>query len=90
MYYVLAIIFDFMAFTAQTMRTLIGHRDGTANNLAGLGDLMKDSLDQIYTDKFDRSEPHRHLFEVFQAIITEICPIPYPFEDELPTPDTRA
>ena len=90
MYYVLALIFDFMAFTAQTMRTLIGHREGTANNLAGLRDLMKDSLHQIYTDKFDRSEPHLHLFEVFQAIITEICPIPYQFADELPTPDTRA
>ena len=72
------------------MRPLTGHRDGTANNLAGLRDLMKDSLHQIYTDKFDRSEPHRHLFEVFQAIITEICPTLYPFEDELPTPDTRA
>ena len=33
---VLAIIFDFMAFTAQIIRTLIGYRDGTANNLAGL------------------------------------------------------
>ena len=72
------------------MRPLTGHRDGTANNLAGLRDLMKDSIHQIYTDKIDRSEPHRHLFEVFQAIITEICPIPYPFNNELPTPDTRA
>ena len=71
------------------MRTLIGHRDSTANNLAGLRDLMKDSLHQIYTDKFDRPEPHRHLFEVFQAIIAEICPIPYPFEDELPTPHSH-
>ena len=90
MYYVLAIIFDFMAFTSQTMRTLIGYRDGTANNLAGLRALMKDFLHQIYTDKFDRLEPHRHLFEVFQAIITEICPMPYPFDDEFPTSDTRA
>ena len=72
------------------MRTLIGHRDGTANNLAGLRDLIKDSLYQIYTEKFDRSAPHRHLFEVFQAIITEIGPIRYPFDDKLPTPDTRA
>ena len=52
MYYVLTLIFDFMAFTAQTMRTLIGHRDGTANNLAGQRDLMRDSLHQIYADKF--------------------------------------
>ena len=90
MYYVLAIIFDFIAFTAQTMRNLIGYRDGTENNLAGLRALMKEFLHQIYADKFDRSEPHRHLFKVFQAIITEICPIPYPFDDELPIPDTRA
>ena len=54
-----------MAFTAQAMRALVGYRDGIANNLAGLHALMKDSLHQIYTDKFDRSEPHRHLFEVF-------------------------
>ena len=89
-YYILTIIFDFMAFTAQTMRAVIEDRVATYRHLKGIRMLMTDTLHYLHYNVYD-DPPFTHLFNCFYAIIQEINPIP-PYDDYgTPTasPDTR-
>ena len=80
--YTLVLIYDFMAFTAQTMRKVIGpERDGTEYHLKGIRDLMNDTL-HVLTPSTRQSDPDYQLCQVFNAIIAESAPIP--FENDAP------
>jgi hypothetical protein len=77
-YYILALIFDFMAFTAQTFRALLGTRVGTESNLSSMRELMNQSLDAMLEHQLYDDHLHETLYNVFRGIITEIGPIPVP------------
>lgn len=92
-YYILTLIFDFAAFTAQTMRAVIEDRTATLRHLSGIRALMKDTLHYLhYNVYYDEDEYHfDSLFNCFYAIIQEINPIPA-FNDygtPATSPDTR-
>ena len=73
--YILAIVYDFMAFCAQTFRLVLQDRQGTPRHLNGIRNLLTDTLHTIEAAP-DYSCELRHLFDVFRAIALEIGPIP--------------
>ena len=77
-YYTLALILQFMAFTAQTMRAVIEDRVASYRHLAGIRALMRDTLHYLHPTVYEQEdEPHfTDLFNCFYAIIQEINPIP--------------
>ena len=80
--YNLVLIYDFMAFTAQTMRKVIGpDRNGTEYHLKGIRELMNDTMHML-TPFTLQSDPVYQLCQVFSAVIAESAPIP--FEDDEP------
>ena len=80
--YILVIIYDFMAFTAQTMRKVIGpDGHGTEHHLKGIRELMNDTM-HLLIPYARETTPVYQLCQVFSAIVAESAPIP--FEDEEP------
>ena len=73
--YVLAIVYDFMAFCEQTFRDVLDERQGTARHLKGIRALIADTLHTIEASGDYTCNLH-HLFNVFRAIVLEIGPIP--------------
>lgn len=88
--YILAILLDFMAFTAQTMRAVIEDRVASHRHLRGIRELMSDTVHQLYVNDYDAT-PYKELFDCFNAIILEINPIPYisPYGTPPDSPDER-
>ena len=71
----LAILFDFAAFCAQTFRRLIGNRLSSAAGLQGPRDIFIESI-QTRDAELNDSE-YRVILNAMRAIVKEVEPIPY-------------
>ena len=71
----LAILFDFAAFCAQTFRRIIGNRLSSAAGLQGPRDIFIESI-QTRDAELNDSE-YRVILNAMRAIVKEVEPIPY-------------
>jgi hypothetical protein len=70
----LALIFDFMAFTAQTFRRVLGRKPSSPANLKAIKDVMIENLSTTKAH-FDNDTPTVTI-EIFKAIVLDSEPIP--------------
>jgi hypothetical protein len=70
----LALLFDFMAFTAQTFRRVLGSKPSSAANLKAIRDLMLENLSTM--DATFDNDLYSLTITQFKAVVLEIEPTP--------------